>query len=98
MRVISFSGSLLDIFVLVCYYFNQFALFNDRNSLSFEPFLSLFFKIRIIKSVLVYDRHVFSDLRISLLIHVTFLSWNRQDDILVLNASVDKTLNSSVNI
>lgn len=98
MSIISFSRGLLNIFVLVCNYFNQFALFNDRNSLSFKPFLSLFFKIKVIKSVLVYDRHILSDLRVSLLIHVTLLSWNCQNNVLVLDASVNETLNSCVNV
>jgi hypothetical protein len=96
--IISFSRGLLNIFVLVCNYFNQFALFYDRNSLSFKPFLSLFFKIKVIKSVLVYDRHILSDLRVSLLIHVTLLSWNCQNNVLVLDASVNETLNSCVNV
>lgn len=98
MSIISFPRGLLNILVLVCNYFNQFALFNDRNTLSFKPFLSLFFKIKVIKSVLIYDRHILSDLRVSLLIHVTLLSWNRQNNILVLDAPVNETLNSGVNV
>jgi len=96
--IISFSRGLLNIFVLVRNYFNQFALFNDRDTLTFQPFLNLFFKIKVIKSVLVYDRHIFSDLRVSLLIHVTLLSRNRQNNVLVLDAPVNETLNSGVNI
>ena len=64
----------------------------------FEPFLGFFFKIEVIESVWINYGHVLGDLWVTLLVDVTFLSWDSEHDVFVLNASVDQTLNDCIDI
>jgi hypothetical protein len=89
---------LLNIFILIGDNLYQLALFNDCHTFCLQPFLGLFFQIQVVESVLVDDRHILRDLWVTLLVNVTFLSWNGQDNVLVLDTSINKTLNICVNI
>lgn len=98
MRIVSLSRSLFNVFILVGDDFNKLALLYDGHTLGLEPFLGLLFQIQVVKSVLVNNRHILYDLRVTLLIYVTLLSRNRQNDVLVLDASVNQTLNGCVDV
>jgi hypothetical protein len=87
--VVSLARSLFDVFILVSDNLNQLALFDDCHTLGLEPFLGLLFQIQVVESVLVNNRHIFCDLWVALLIYVTLLPWNCQNDVLVLDASVN---------
>lgn len=87
--VVSLARSLFNVFILVSDNLNQLALFDDCHTLGLEPFLGLLFQIQVVESVLVNNRHIFCDLWVSLLIYVTLLPWNCQNDVLVLDASVN---------
>lgn len=92
------SPFILVLLVLVRNNFYKSALLNDLDAFTFKLFLRFFFEVHVIKGILVNDRHVFCDLGVAFVVDVAFLLGNGEHNVFVLNTSVHKTLNSSVDI
>ena len=98
MRISSSAAILLNFFVLVGVYFNQFTFFYYSDTFTFKPLLHFFLQCLILKSILVNYRCIFGDLRIALLVNMAFLSRNSQNYVFILNSTINKPLDSCVDV